>query len=128
MRLLTTLPAFLLLATASITIAQDAPPPEARRDFRYALAVIDDATVYGNLQVPLPKVLNQMLVEPNLTFRYKPTWSFSTSLVGAADRYTDSFTQLRVKETYAGVSAGDFDFTVGRRIVRWGTGYAFTAT
>jgi hypothetical protein len=35
---------------------------------------------------------------------------------------------LRVKETYAGLSAGDFDFTLGRRIVRWGAGYAFTAT
>ena len=34
---------------------------------------------------------------------------------------------LRVKETYAGLSAGDFDFTAGRKIVRWGTGYAFTA-
>jgi hypothetical protein len=31
-----------------------------------------------------------------------------------------------VKETYAGLSAGDFDFMAGRRIVRWGTGYAFT--
>jgi hypothetical protein len=33
-----------------------------------------------------------------------------------------------VKEAYAGLSAGDFDFMAGRRIVRWGTGYAFTAT
>src|ERR1700677_3724605 len=128
MRLFTTLPALLLLTAASLAIAQDDPPPEPRRDFRYALAVIDDATVYGHLQVPLPELLNQVLVEPNLTFRYKPMWSFSTSLVGVADRYTDTFTELRVKETYAGVSAGDFDFTLGRRIVRWGTGYAFTAT
>jgi hypothetical protein len=129
MRLFTTLPALLLLTAASLAVAQDdPPPPEQRRDIRYTLAVIDDATVYGDLQVPLPRVLNQVLVEPNLTFRYKPTWSFSTSLVGVADRYSDTFTQLRVKETYAGVSAGDFDFTLGRRIVRWGTGYAFTAT
>ena len=34
---------------------------------------------------------------------------------------------MRVKETYAGLSAGDFDFTAGRKMVRWGTGYAFTA-
>ena len=32
-----------------------------------------------------------------------------------------------MKETYAGISAGDFDFTAGRKMVRWGTGYAFTA-
>jgi hypothetical protein len=128
MKLLFTIPALLMLMVLSSADAQDAPPPEARRDFRYAVTVINDATMYSNLQVPLPSFLNQVLVEPNLTFRYKPTWSFSTSLVGVADSYTDTFTQLRVKETYGGISAGDFDFTVGRRIVRWGTGYAFTAT
>lgn len=121
------LTALLMLATPSLAAAQDAPAPESRRDFRYALAVIDDATFDSNLQVPLPKLLNQVLVEPTLTLRYKPAWSFSTSLVGVTDRYTDTFTQIRVKETYAGFSAGDFDFTLGRRIVRWGTGYAFTA-
>lgn len=105
----------------------DAPPPEPRRDERYALAVIEDATFYGNLQVPLPTLLNQVLVEPTLTLRYKPRWSLSTSLIGVGDKYTDSYTQLRVKEAYAGLSAGDFDFMLGRRMVRWGTGYAFTA-
>ena len=128
MKMFFALTALLMLATPSLATAQDAPAPESRRDFRYSLAVIDDATFYGNLQAPLPKLLNQVLVEPTLTFRYKPAWSFSTSLVGVADRYTDTYTQLRVKETYAGLSAGDFDFTLGRRIVRWGTGYAFTAT
>lgn len=128
MKLFIKFPALILLAASSFAAAQDdAAPPEPRRDFRYALAVIDDATVYGHLQAPLPEVLNQVLVEPNLAFRNKPTWSFATSLVGVADQYTDTFTQLRVKETYAGISAGDFDFTVGRRVVRWGTGYAFTA-
>ena len=118
----------LMFAASALVVAQDAPPDEPRRDFRYSLSTIDDATVYSGLQVPLPRVLNQFLVEPTLTFRYKPVWSFSTSLIGVADTYTDSFTQLRVKEAYAGASAGDFDFTAGRRMVRWGTGYAFTAT
>jgi hypothetical protein len=108
--------------------APDAPPAESRHDFRYSIAAIDDATVYSDLQVPLPKLLNQLLLEPSFTLRYKPRWSFSSSLVALADTYTDSYTQLRVKETYAGLSAGDFDFMAGRRIVRWGTGYAFTAT
>jgi len=107
--------------------AQDAQPQESRNDYRYSLAVIDDVTLYGNLQVPFPKLLNQALIEPTFTYRYKPTFSFSTSLVGVADKYTDTYTQLRVKETYVGVSAGDFDFMAGRRVVRWGTGYAFTA-
>jgi hypothetical protein len=107
--------------------AQDAQPQESRHDSRYSLAVIDDVTLYSNLRAPIPKLLNQLLIEPTFTYRYKPTFSFSTSLVGVADKYSGTYTQLRVKETYAGISAGDFDFMAGRRIVRWGTGYAFTA-
>jgi hypothetical protein len=106
----------------------DAPPVESRHDFRYSISAVNDATVYSNLQVPFPETLNQLLLEPTFTYRYKPRWSFSTSLVGIADTYTHTFTQARVKEAYAGLSAGDFDFMAGRRIVRWGTGYAFTAT
>ena len=107
--------------------AQDAPAPESRLGFRYSIAVIEDATLYSNLQEPIPKLLNQVLLEPTITLRYKPRWSFSWSVVGLTTSYSDTATQLRVKETYAGLSAGDFDFMLGRRIVRWGTGYAFTA-
>src|SRR5258708_15429415 len=35
--------------------------------------------------------------------------------------------RMSVKEPYASLSVGDFDFSVGRKMVRWGTGYAFTA-
>ena len=99
---------------------------------------------------------NQLLLEPSFTLRYRSRWSVASSVVGvneafralspaafgippddasasaaltaALDPYTGVHTQVRVKETYAGLSAGDFDFMAGRRIVRWGTGYAFTAT
>jgi hypothetical protein len=97
---------------------------------------------------------NQLLLEPSFTLRYRSRWSLASSVIALADShgglsaadfnpppgspaaaaldaslvpYTGTFTQLRVKETYAGLSAGDFDFIAGRRIVRWGTGYAFTA-
>jgi hypothetical protein len=50
----------------------------------------------------------------------------AAALGAALEPYTGTHTQFRVKETYGGLSAGDFDFMVGRRIVRWGTGYAFT--
>jgi len=99
-------------------------------------------------------VQNQILVEPSFTLRYRDRWSLSSSAVGVAQSfrglapsefnppagqpavtaelaaalnpYTGAHEFLRVKEAYAGLSAGDFDFSVGRRIVRWGTGYAFT--
>ena len=126
MKMLSSIPALIILAAATLAAAQDAPP-EQRNDFRYGVSTIDDLTLYSDLQAPLPKLLNQVLVEPTLTYRYKPHWNFSTSLIGVSDHYSDTYTQLRVREAYAGLSAGDFDFTLGRRIVRWGTGYAFTA-
>lgn len=108
--------------------AQDAPAPEeSRYEMRYSVAVIDDATFYNNLRVPAPKVLNRVVVEPTFGLHYMKRWSLSSSLIGVTTTYADNFTQMRVKETYAGLSAGDFDFTAGRKMVRWGTGYAFTA-
>ena len=167
MKLAHTLPALLLLALAASAAAQDSPP-EPRRDFRYSLAAINDATFDSSLQPPLPAsasmltepsvtlLQNQLLLEPSFTLRYCSRWSLAASAVGLADTfhglsaadfnlppgnvaaseelnaalepYTGTHTQLRMKETYGGLSAGDFDFMAGRRIVRWGTGYAFTAT
>jgi hypothetical protein len=97
---------------------------------------------------------NQLLLEPSFTLRYRSRWSLASSVVGRADSfrglsaadfnpppdneavstalsaaikpYTGTHEQFRVKEAYGGLSAGDFDFMVGRRIVRWGTGYAFS--
>jgi len=98
---------------------------------------------------------NQLLLEPSFTLRYRSRWSLAASAVGLAESfhglsvadfnlppgntaiasalnaalepYSGTRTHLAVKEAYAGLSAGDFDFTLGRRMVRWGTGYAFTA-
>ena len=94
---------------------------------RYSLAVIDDATFYSGLRQPTPQVLNQVLVEPTFDVRYRNRFTFSTSLIGISTTYSDTTSKSLVKETYAGLSAGDFDFTLGRKLVRWGTGYAFSA-
>jgi hypothetical protein len=97
---------------------------------------------------------NQLLLEPSFTLRYRSRWTFASAIVGrdesfrglsaasfdlpsgstaaataldaALEPYTGTHATLRVKEAYAGLSAGDFDFMLGRRIVRWGVGYAFT--
>ena len=100
---------------------------ESRFETRYSVGVIDDATFYGNLSAPLPTVLNQVLVEPAFGVRERNRWNFSSSLIGLTATYSDTSTQLRVRETYGGLSAGDFDFTAGRKMVLWGTGYAFSA-
>jgi hypothetical protein len=117
----------LLLAAWPCANAQgSAPTEESSLKTRYSLAVIDDATFYSDLREPSPEILNQVLVEPTFDLRYRNQWTFSTSLIGSTTTYSDTITKLHVKETYVGLSAGDFDFTVGRKMVRWGTGYAFT--
>ncbi len=117
-----------LLAIASGVWAQDPPAAEeSPLSTRYSLAAIEDATFYNGLRQPGPQVLNQVLVEPTFDLRYRNRLTFSTSLIGLTTAYTDAVSTGRVKETCVGLSAGDFDFTAGRKIVRWGTGYAFTA-
>ncbi|MGA9464174.1 MAG: hypothetical protein WBV28_15380 [Terracidiphilus sp.] len=128
MKLRMLIPAALLGASWSYAVAQGPSTSETNRvDTRYSVSVIDDATFYGNLREPQPTVLNQVLVEPSFGVHFRQQASFSTSLIGVAGTYSDNYSQLRVKETYGSVSAGDFDFTAGRKMVRWGTGYAFTA-
>ena len=93
--------------------AQDASPPTPRYDFRYSLAVIDDATFYSNLTPSLPPPANQLvndpsvtlfqnqlLVEPSFTLHYRSRWSIASSVVGLA-------------ETFRGLSAADFDIPPG---------------
>lgn len=122
------IPILLTLSGCVAAYAQDPPPSEKSSvDARYSLSIIDDATFYGNRSEPVPEVLNQVLVEPSFSIRSHDHLTVSSSLVGLADTYSHNYTQLRVKEMYAGISAGDFDFTLGRKMVRWGTGYAFTA-
>lgn len=129
MRLRSLIPVFLILSSSACARAQNASPSSAESPFhtRYSLSITDDATFYGNRSEPVPGVLNQVLVEPSFSLRYDDRLTFASSLIGLASTYSDNYTQLRVRETYADLSAGDFDFTLGRKMVRWGTGYAFTA-
>ena len=119
----------LILATAASFVYPQDPPSaqESALSTRYSLAVIDDATFYSGLRRPSPQILNQVLLEPTFDLRYQSRLTFSTSLIGLTTTYSHTTSILRVKETYTGLSAGDFDFTAGRKMVRWGTGYAFTA-
>jgi hypothetical protein len=125
-----TLPVLLMLtalAAAQDSAPQDTPTPERPYEFRYSFATIDDATLYSNLRAPIPGFLNQLLIEPKATMRYHERVTVSASLIGVADSYNGTSCRLLVRESYAGLSAGDFDFLAGRKMVRWGTGYAFTA-
>jgi hypothetical protein len=119
------IPIFLLAAAAAL--AQDAPQAaEQRYEAQYSVEAIDDATFYGGLREPLPSTMNQLLLEPSFSLRRRDRWNLSASLIGQAGSYADNFTRLRVRDIYTGLSAGDFDFTLGRKLTRWSTGYAFS--
>jgi len=117
-----------LLLSSVRAVAQDTPKSvESRYQTRYSVGVIDDATFYGNQKAPLPTVLNQVLIEPSFGIRDRGRWNVNSSLIGLTATYSDTSTQLRVREAYGGISARDFDFTAGRKMVLWGAGYAFSA-
>ena len=121
----------IILALGSMALrgyAQDVSAPSERgREVRYSVSLIDDATLYSGLPARSPGTLNRVLVEPALGMKIDNRYTFSTSLISVSTTQRDTATQVLVREAYSGVSAGDFDFTAGRKIVRWGTGYAFTA-
>jgi len=117
-----------LLFTGALCRAQSAPAEdESRYEMRYSLVVVDDATFYAGRTAPVPAALNQLLVEPSVGIRERGRWNFNSSLIGLTADSSDTSTQLRVRETYATVSLGDFDLTAGRKMVLWGVGYAFSA-
>ena len=104
--------------------AQDRPAGETR----YSLSLTEEGSFAGGLRVPGADAGNLLLLEPSFAYKYGDRWRFSTSLAGLAATQGETHEQVRVRETYVGFAAGDLELTVGKRILRWGTGYAFTAT
>jgi hypothetical protein len=88
---------------------------------RYSVTLTEEGTV-------APDAVNLIVLEPSLTYRHGDRWRFSTSLAAVTRTQGETQAQIRVRETYFGVSVADLDVTIGKRLVRWGTGYAFTAT
>lgn len=100
--------------------------PQPAGETRYSVSVADEAIFAAGLRVPGQDKSNLLLVQPSFAYRRGDRWRVSTSLAVIA--IGESHALLRVREAYAGYSAGDFDISAGKRLVRWGTGYAFTPT
>ncbi len=107
---------------------EPAPAKESGSETRYAVSLTEEGSTAVDLDAPGPHQGNLLLLSPSFSWRYADRWRFSTSLAAYARTQGDTHAILRVKETYVGYSVGDFDFSAGKRLVRWGTGYAFTAT
>ncbi len=121
---------FLLLACAPVR-SQDpngTGEEKPRGETRFSLSVADEFSEYTSARAPVPSRANLLLVQPSFSYRQGERWRVSTSLAGLVYQYGEARARARVKETYLAVSAGDWDFAAGKKIVRWSAGYAFTPT
>ena len=127
--------ACLLLASLA-ALAQEAPDPQvepapaglAGDQKRFALSFYDEPSAALGLRVPGPWLGNLFLVQPSFSWRHAQRWRMAASLAAVQETEGDAHLQLRVREAWAGVTAGDFDFSLGKKLLRWGAGYAFTCT
>lgn len=117
-----------LLCEASFADDPDAAPGKPTGETRYSLSLTEEGSFAAGLRVPGADAGNLLLLEPSFAYKYGDRWRFSTSLAGFVETQGATHEQMRVRETYVGFTAGDLDLTAGKRILRWGTGYAFTAT
>ena len=107
---------------------EDPPPTEGGSQTRYSVSLTEEATFAGGLRVPGPASGNLLLLQPTFAYKDGDRWRFAASLAALTDTDGDTHDQVRIREAYAGLSLGDFDFSAGKKLLRWGTGYAFTAT
>jgi hypothetical protein len=118
----------LLICSPAFAQSGDDTAPDKSVETRYSVSVTDEGTVWTGLWAPMPQGSNLFLLQPTFGYRRGQRWRFFSSLAGLIQRDEETHTQFRVRETYADISVADLDFTLGKRLVRWGTGYAFTAT
>src|SRR6266851_1498016 len=115
-------------AQDSAPLPDDPPILNEGHQIRFSVSLISETSFYSGLRVPLADITNLAFIEPNFSYRHNRRWRFTTSLAGELSTTQETHSRVLVRETYFGLSAGDFDFTAGKRIVRWGTGYGFTPT
>ncbi len=121
--------ASLALLAAAAALAEDAPPTELSSDqTRLALSLYEEGSFAGGLLVPGPWATNLLLAQPSFSWRHAQRWRLAASLAAIGSTDGDTHGQLRVREAWGGVTEGDFDFSAGKKILHWGTGYAFTPT
>jgi len=95
---------------------------------RCSLSIADEAGYAAGLRVPGSRAGNLALAQPSLAWRRGDRLRFVSRLAGLAMTRDETHARLRVKETYFGFSAADLDVAIGKKILRWGVGYAFTPT
>jgi hypothetical protein len=95
---------------------------------RFSLSVANEASAPVGGQVEMARASDLLLIQPSFSYRDGQRWRVVTSFAAIGSAGDTESARLRVKEAWAGVTLGDFDLTAGKKILKWGTGYAFTPT
>jgi len=95
---------------------------------RESFSVTDEGSSVAGLRAPGSDWGNLLLLQSSFACKWKDRWRFSSSLAAFTMTQDETHAQVRWREMYVGLSAGELDLTIGKRLQRWGTGYAFTAT
>ena len=123
--------ALLLLAApaAADDVAVDTAPASLPDDqTRLALSLYEEPSFAAGLRIPGPWLGNLLLAQPSFSWRHAQRWRLAASLAAVGSTDGDTHGRVLIREAWGGVTAGDFDFSLGKKLLRWGTGYAFTPT
>ncbi len=100
----------------------------AQTETRLAVSAANETAYAAGARAGVPEWSNVTLIQPSLTWRSGQRWRAAVSAAGILAERDETHARVLVKEAYAGFTSGDLDFTLGKKILRWGTGYAFTPT
>ena len=116
------------MAQEDAPIPDELPTAKSASETRFSLALTNETSLLSGERVPIPDATNIALLQPSFSYKPGQRWHLSSNLTGELSDNREISSRLLVRETYVGLSLGDFDFTSGKRILKWGTGYAFTPT
>jgi len=83
----------------------------------------------GNIWLNLPVWSNSLVAEGEVSYSFRKRFKATGSFINRYDYAGDSRDRLRVKELYLNWSVNShWDLSAGKKILKWGTGYAWTPT
>ena len=93
---------------------------------RFSASVSEEGEYIADLRTPGSPWANLAVASSSILLRDPDRWTLSASVYAVDETWTRNQAAFRVREAYGRVTLGDFDFTAGKRILRWSVGYAFT--
>ncbi len=115
--------------TGDIEAPETQTATEARSaEARFSLSVTHEASWYAGRDAGQSLASALVLVQPAFAWRSGERWRVAANLTGLGDANGHTEGVLRVREAYASASLGGWDLIAGKKMVRWGTGYAFAPT